>query len=146
MNVTEQRGLSLLDRIVFAVLPDYPELPAVRRREAALSARRFVASALAAAPWHIRFAERLVRVALWRWLLPVSRGAPLDSAPDARIDRAVSAFEAIAPPTANAVRLYRSLALLGYFENPAVMAEMGFEATGARQQRYRDKRQELESA
>jgi hypothetical protein len=127
----------MLRTIVRCVVPDGPVLPPSVRRAATLGAIAFVTQALAAAPFHIRVGERVLRVALWAWLLPVAWRAPIGRGPDPRVERAVGRFASLAGPAASIVRLYRSLAALAFLESEGVVEHMGAKSARSRQESFR---------
>jgi hypothetical protein len=123
--------------IVRCVVPDGPVLPPEARRAATLEAAAFVGRALAAAPFHIRVGERIFRVALWAWLLPVAWRASVGRGPSALVERAVERFASLAGPAASIVRLYRSLAALAFLESDGVVERVGGTSARARQESFR---------
>jgi hypothetical protein len=127
----------MLRTIVRCVVPDGLVLPPAVRRTATLEAIAFVSQALSAAPWHIRVGERVLRIALWTWLLPVARRAPIGRGPDARVERAVERFASLAAPAASIVRLYRSLAILAFLESDGVVERTGHTSARRRQESFR---------
>jgi hypothetical protein len=127
----------MLHTIVRCVVPDGPVLPPDVRRAATLDAAAFVGLALAAAPLHIRAGERVLRIALWAWLLPLAWRAPIGRGPDARVERAVERFASLASPAASIVRLYRSLATLAFLESEGVVEHVGAKSARARQESFR---------
>src|SRR5262249_33520017 len=93
-------------------------------------------AALRSAPLHIRLGERVFRIALWLWLLPLA------SRSHSAADRALSLFGAASPFSASIVRLYRSLALLAFLESDGVVRALGHAPARERQAQFRSLRLE----
>ena len=108
--------------IVETLLPNWPVLDGATRAEAARKTVLYVSGAIALAPFHIRFGVALVSVALGLslGLLNVGAGTPM-----VRAQRAAHLYDLLQKlpgPVASVVRLYRSMTLLAYYEQPAVAA------------------------
>jgi hypothetical protein len=127
----------VLRTIVRCLLPRDPALDIDSRRVATDEAVEFVSAAIAGAPFHIRFGERILRTVLWLWILPAVRAESVEMGAGPGVERSVEAFTRLAPPLASIVRLYRSLALLAFLESDAVVHRLGYLSASDRQDRFR---------
>lgn len=118
------RGLStlFLRPIVRALVEEIPAPSRVDGPEPENAAYHYTVRALSVAPWHIRAAELVARPALWFWL--IAGGSP-------------TSFARLGGPFASFTRLYRSLALMAYFETSEARAAVGGETIPQRQTRHR---------
>ncbi len=115
----------MLRSIVKMLLADVPAIPPDEAQDVEDRAVGFVAAALSSAPAHIRSSERLARVVFWLCL---------------RLGISVATFERLAPPCADLVRVYRSLAVFACFEQPGMARALGGEAAEDRHLRFRNER------
>lgn len=123
-----------LDKVIDAVLPDWPVLPPASRIEVSAQCARFVRAQLALAPFHIR-AGFAVLFASFRVYLLLT-GGPLPSR--AALGNGLTKFSALPLPlVAGLERLLRAATMLAYFDAPAVLDAMGEAGPAARQREYR---------
>ena len=124
--------------LVTCLLPDQPALAPSSRQQVVDTAAGFVSNQVRNAPFHVRFGAWILGTCLYVWLTAV--GAMSSGAPYRRAELAIARFQRIAPVFAAIVRLYRSMALLAYYEHPIVAAALGFEDAEKRQAEFRVRR------
>lgn len=126
--------------LVAALTPDEPALAAEERQAAQAAAADFLRRQLAIAPFHVRIGVRLLAAVLFAAALAAGLGRPFATRElawrRAFLDRAARS----SLPVAMVVRLYRSLTLLAYLEQPAVRAALGADPVGARIAEHRAER------
>jgi hypothetical protein len=123
-----------LDKVIDAVLPDWPVLPPPARAEVSGHCARFVRAQLALAPFHIRMGVAVLFAAFRLYLL-FTRG-PWPSR--ASHSAALTGFSALPLPlVAGLERLLRAATILAFFDEPAVLAALGEEGAPARQRDFR---------
>lgn len=110
--------------LVARLLPDYPPLDPATRAAAAAEVAAHVADQLAALPPYLRLPVRLA-LAAFAWLPLLVAGRPFAALPPARQATWLGWWSA-APlaPARDVVRLVRSVALLAWFDHPAVRARL----------------------
>ena len=124
------------DRIlVGTLLPDHPALLPSARAAVLDAAAGFVSGQIGRAPVHVWLGARLIGLALLAWL--GAHGVLGKAAPYRQAETALRRFQALGAPFAGGLRLYRSMALLAFYEHPLVEAALGFEDPTARQARFR---------
>lgn len=128
-------------RLVACLLPDHPALLPSDRSIVLMAASDFVSDQVTGAPLHIRVGVRALAVLLIVWLAVT--GGLWSPASYRRTERAVLLAQRLLPPMAAVVRLYRSMALLAFYEHPVVAAALGFDDVAQRQAEFRARRQQL---
>jgi hypothetical protein len=125
-----------VDRIlVGTLLPDHPALLASARAAVLDAAAAFVGGQIGRAPAHVRLGVRVLGLALLTWL--ALHGVLRAPAPYRQAAPALARFQALGAPFAGVLRVYRSMALLAFYEHPLVEAALGFEDPVARQAAFR---------
>lgn len=132
--------MTLVSALIDASIPGYPPLDPV---EAALVRQRVRTSAetqIRAAPLHVRMALRTMLASFLLFVLIAKRRSVEGLTPGAR-SAILSQFSRVMPPVFSAMeRLIRSATLLAYYEDPAVLAALGYEPLGLRRDRRRIER------
>lgn len=122
--------MGFTDRLIATLLPDVPALDPDERAAVARDVAAVVRRFLAAAPFHVRAVTATIGAVLWIWL-------GLGGLTGGKPANLLAAFESLPGPGQVVMRLYRSLALLAFYEHPLVEAGLGIEAPGERQARFR---------
>lgn len=102
--------------IVAALLPPAPALPPEGETEIA----GFVKKMIALSPWHLRMGVRAAETALLFWLVVNAKGFVIGRPDRASMHAALRRFEKLGPVCGTLMRLYRSLALLAWEEQPEI--------------------------
>lgn len=131
---------ALIRPIVACLAPHGPPLPARSRAGVIDAAAAFVARQIGLAPLHIRLGALLLALVLRLWLKMLTPGVSDDCDVPLQAARAVALFERLPGPARSAVRLYRSMTVLAYYEHPALVAALEFPDPVARQEEFREKR------
>ncbi len=125
-----------LDTAIDALLPDWPPLGPALRAEVSAHCVGFVRAQLRLAPFHIRAGFKLL-FALFR-LYALLRPGPLA--------RSLREFSSLPLPMVSGVeRLLRAATMLAFFDDALVLAAIGEDGAGLRQQKYRALRQGIAS-
>lgn len=106
--------------IVETMLPSWPLLDRQTREAVAKATTAHVKRAIAAAPLHVNLAVGVLSFAIGLLLLVVCFGAGRGAVRQLKAERLYSFLQRLPGPTAAAVRLYRSMSLLAFYEHPAV--------------------------
>jgi hypothetical protein len=131
---------ALIRPIVACLAPYGPPLPAGARALVIDAAAAFVARQIGLAPFHVRVGALAFGAALRAWLALLAPGATGAFGAPLRAARAVARFERLPGPTRSAVRLYRSMTVLAYYEHPAVAAALDLPDPVARRDAFRSDR------
>ncbi len=129
--------------LVAALTPDEPALAAADREAAHAAAADFLRRQLAIAPFHVRLGVRLLGFAFFAAALAAGLGRPFASRELAWRRAFLDRVSRSSMPGAMLVRLYRSLTLLAYLEQPAVRAALGADAVAERIAEHRAMRARL---
>ncbi|HXB54087.1 MAG TPA: hypothetical protein VN461_04840 [Vicinamibacteria bacterium] len=131
--------------LVETLLPRRPELDRAARARVLSDVTDFVQQALAMAPWHLRIGVNVLTLCLTAWLSIYLGLTRLRAITHDMGERAIELFERMPNPAPGLVRLYRSLAMLAFYDHPIVMALMGIESSEERQTRFRELRRGLDA-
>lgn len=118
--------------LVAALAPDEPALAPAEREAAHAAAADFLRRQLAIAPFHVRFAMRLLGLAFFAAALAAGLGRPFANRELAWRRAFIDRVSRSSMPGAMLVRLYRSLTLLAYLEQPAVRTALGADTVSER--------------
>ncbi len=106
--------------IVDTLLPEWPLLDGETRAAVHLSTTAHVVKALRLAPLHVRLGVGVLSAAIGAAVLVASLGAGRGALRRLRAARLYALLQRLPGPFSAAVRLYRSVALLAFYEHPAV--------------------------
>ena len=115
--------MGFVDKLVEALIPLKPQLDPEARAQAVFEAQAYVGRSISLAPFHVRLALSVLTLSLRAWLVclcPLWGRRPGGPA----FERAVGWFQGLPGPFANAVRLYRSLTMMAYLEQPDVARKL----------------------
>ena len=129
---------SVVVRPLVACLAPYgPALPAGARNEVIDSVGAFVTRQINLAPFHVRGGALVLGIALRLWISFLAPGAAGSFGAPLRAARAVTLFERLPGPARSAVRLYRSMTVLAYYEHPAVASALDLPNPATRRDAFR---------
>ncbi len=106
--------------IVDTLLPEWPLLDRETRAAVHSATTAHVAGALRLAPLHVRLGVSALSFAVGAAVLALSIGAGRGALRRLRAERLYALLQRLPGPFAAVVRLYRSVALLAFYEHPAV--------------------------
>ncbi|WP_244563709.1 hypothetical protein [Ensifer aridi] len=113
------------DRVIVAtMIPLWPLLDVDEKATVLAEVARSVTRAIATAPFHIRLAVESVSIVISLCIALISAGA---GGPLGRALRAESFYrllQRLPGPAGSVIRLYRSMALLAFYEQPPVAAKL----------------------
>jgi len=113
------------DRVIVAtMMPLWPLLDVDEKATVLAEVARSVTRAIATAPFHIRLAVESVSIVISLCIALISAGA---GGPLGRALRAESFYrllQRLPGPAGAVIRLYRSMALLAFYEQPPVAAKL----------------------
>jgi hypothetical protein len=129
--------LPSLEESIDAVIPDWPELGLPERIEVSAHCAGFVRAQLRLAPFHIRVGFNTLFIAYSLYtLLRAGPYAPRSARADA-----LASFSTLPLPMVAVVeRILRSMTMLVFFEEPAVLVALGEDTVVARHAAFRAKR------
>ncbi|MCP5433769.1 MAG: hypothetical protein H6923_10920 [Alphaproteobacteria bacterium] len=131
-----------LHALVRHLMPETPELSPRLRHAVEGAVTMQVARFLSLAPLHVRLGAAVLTLPVRLWLALRAPGWTRRDKP-AQVRRALDALQAIAPLAA-AVRIYRTLTVLAFYEHPFVAEAMGeSEPPESRQAAFRARRRAL---
>ena len=111
------------------MLPTWPLLDAATREAARKSTTNYVVAALRLAPLHVRLGVAILSIMLAAPVAILCLGAGGPGARSVRAERFYAWLQTLRGPLGSAVRLYRSMTVLAFFEYPAVAALLLAEPT-----------------
>ena len=118
--------MQMLEAMVDAVLPDWPPLPSETRAEVSRNAAAFVSRELDLAPLQISLGFHALLSAFRLYAFVRLGPRRLDHVSRAEREKALSGFSSLRLPMAPSLeRLLRSLTILAYLEDPAVLKALG---------------------
>ena len=112
--------MAFVSLIVDTMLPEWPLLDMHSRSVVHNSTTAHVARALRLAPFHIRLGVGALSLVIGFALLLLSLGPGRGAAWRSRADIFFALLQKLPGPFAAAVRLYRSVTLLAFYEHPMV--------------------------
>lgn len=107
--------------IVETMLPDWPLLDRVSRDEVTRATIRAVTAAVKLAPLHIRLGVMSLSVPLGLLVLLAGMGAGGPAVRAIRAARLYDCLQRCSGILSGVIRLYRSMTLLAFYEQPAVL-------------------------
>jgi hypothetical protein len=136
--------MRFVDVMVDAVLPEWPVLTPQDRFQVLRNCSEFVQRQLNLAPIYIRFGALVLFVAFRLYAILRLGPWPLTWCDRRELARALTKFSSLHLPMASTLeRLFRSMTLLVFLEEPLVLAALGETTAEMRQAAFRAKRQEL---
>lgn len=113
------------NRVIVATLtPSWPLLDVEEKLAVASEVVHSVTRAIATAPFHIRLAVETVAIIISLCIVLISAGAGGPLARALRVDRFYRLLQRLPGPTGSALRLYRSMTLLAFYEQTPVAAKL----------------------
>jgi hypothetical protein len=118
--------MQTLEAMIDAVLPDWPLLSSQTRAEVFENAAEFVSRELDLAPLQISLGFRMLLTVFRLYAIARFGLSRLENISRTEREKALSAFSSIRlPMAANLERFLRSMTMLAYFEDPAVLKALG---------------------
>ncbi len=123
--------------IVETMLPRWPVLDSAVRRCVHAEVARSVKRSIGCAPAHVRIGVAVLSFGLGSLLLVTSIGAGGPAVRAARAERLYGLIQKLPGPAGAAVRLYRSMSVLAFYEHASVAPLLDPETPEDRQTRFR---------
>lgn len=132
--------------LVEVLAPSWPVLEPAQRSAALVESAAFVRKQLAISPLYVRFGFALIAGAFQVFAVAYGAGRPFAlQSPDHRT-RMIERWQGLCRPTYDHIRVLRSLVMLSYCENAAVLGALGAPTSEARQEAYRGLRRQQSAA
>ena len=112
--------MPFIQLIVSSIIPNWPLLERRSRAKIESVVIAHVKSAIALAPFHVRLGVTVLSFFVGVLLLFVSVGAGDQLAAQSRAECLYTLLQRLPGPMASVIRLYRSIALLAFYEHPEV--------------------------